>query len=188
MPKPFPYAYLYNEGLKFSYLLAKSGGKHMAVYRNVQVNFWQDEFILDLTPEERYFYIYLLTGTKTKQCGIYILPKRVAELETGYSMETVEKLLKAFRYAEGGVFCTIDGKSYELSSGTVIGFVHPLELSGAEKELWKEQLESAGIVQPFLQIERPVFVVEENDESAIERFGGILLNGRSLFGKMTKLG
>lgn len=98
------------------------------------------------------------------------------------------KLLKAFRYAEGGVFCTIDGKSYELSSGTVIGFVHPLELSGAEKELWKEQLESAGIVQPFLQIERPVFVVEKNDESAIERFGGILLNGRSLFGKMTKLG
>lgn len=96
-------------------------------------------------------------------------------------------MLKAFRYAEGGVFCTIDGKSYELSSGTVIGFVHPLELPEAEKELWKEQLESAEIVQPFLQIERPVFVVEENDESAIERFGGILLNGRSLFGKMTKL-
>ncbi|MDT3497702.1 DnaD domain protein [Bacillus toyonensis] len=68
----------------------------MAVYRNVQVNFWQDEFILDLTSEERYFYIYLLTGTKTKQCGIYILPKRVAELETGYSMETVEKLLNRF--------------------------------------------------------------------------------------------
>ncbi|MFB6646798.1 DnaD domain-containing protein [Bacillus toyonensis] len=68
----------------------------MAVYRNVQVNFWQDEFILDLTPEERYFYIYLLTGTKTKQCGIYILPKRVAELETGYSMKTVEKLLNRF--------------------------------------------------------------------------------------------
>ncbi|WP_439873530.1 DnaD domain-containing protein [Bacillus mycoides] len=68
----------------------------MAVYRNVQVNFWQDEFILDLTPEERYFYIYLLTGTKTKQCGIYILPKRLAELETGYSMETVEKLLNRF--------------------------------------------------------------------------------------------
>lgn len=74
----------------------RGGGKHMAVYRNVQVNFWQDEFILDLTPEERYFYIYLLTGTKTKQCGIYVLPKRVAELETGYNMETVEKLLNRF--------------------------------------------------------------------------------------------
>ncbi|WP_438824475.1 DnaD domain-containing protein [Bacillus sp. JJ864] len=24
----------------------------MAVYRNVQVNFWQDDFVLELTPEE----------------------------------------------------------------------------------------------------------------------------------------
>ncbi|MGN4425244.1 DnaD domain-containing protein [Bacillus cereus group sp. MYBK30-1] len=96
MPKPFAHPYIYIEGLKFSYLLIKGGGEHMAVYRNMQVKFWQDEFILDLTPEERYFYIYLLTGTKTKQCGIYILPKRLAELETGYSMETVEKLLNRF--------------------------------------------------------------------------------------------
>ncbi|MED1557075.1 DnaD domain protein [Bacillus paramycoides] len=96
MPKPFAHPYIYIEGLKFSYLVIKEGGKHMAVYRNVQVNFWQDEFILELTPEERYFYIYLLTGTKTKQCGIYILPKRLAELETGYSMEIVEKLLNRF--------------------------------------------------------------------------------------------
>ena len=59
MPKPFPHAYLYNEGLKFSYLLAKSGGKHMAVYRNVQVNFWQDEFILDLTPRSVILHIFV---------------------------------------------------------------------------------------------------------------------------------
>ncbi|MES9700689.1 DUF4132 domain-containing protein [Bacillus sp. JJ927] len=98
------------------------------------------------------------------------------------------KLLKAFRYTEGGVLYAIDGKTHELSSGTAIGFIHPFELSREEKALWKEQLTIAGIVQPFVQIERPVFVVEENDEIAIERFGGILLNGRSLFGKMTKLG
>ncbi|KEK23253.1 DnaD domain-containing protein [Bacillus gaemokensis] len=68
----------------------------MAVYRNVQVNFWQDDFVLDLTPEERYFYIYLLTCSKTTQCGIYPLPKRLAEMETGYNRETVEKLLHRF--------------------------------------------------------------------------------------------
>ncbi|MGF9964564.1 DnaD domain-containing protein [Bacillus rhizoplanae] len=68
----------------------------MAVYRNVQVNFWQDDFVLDLTPEERYFYIYLLTCSKTTQCGIYPLPKRLAEMETGYNRETVEKLLQRF--------------------------------------------------------------------------------------------
>ncbi|MDC2865419.1 DnaD domain-containing protein [Bacillus sp. BP-3] len=68
----------------------------MAVYRNVQVNFWQDDFVLELTPEERYFYIYLLTCSKTTQCGIYSLPKRLAEMETGYNRETVEKLLQRF--------------------------------------------------------------------------------------------
>lgn len=128
MPKPFPHAYLYNEGLKFSYLLAKSGGKHMAVYRNVQVNFWQDEFILDLTPEERYFYIYLLTGTKTKQCGIYILPKRVAELETGYSMETVEKLLN--RFVEYGKIL-YDTKTKEVF---IINWLHYNPISNANVE------------------------------------------------------
>ncbi|WP_425266535.1 DUF4132 domain-containing protein [Bacillus proteolyticus] len=101
---------------------------------------------------------------------------------------TEGKLLKTFRYAEDDTFYSMIGENHELSSGTVIGLIHPLELSEAEKELWKGQLTIAGIVQPFVQIERPVFVVEENDEIAIERFGGILLNGRSLFGKMTKLG
>ena len=49
----------------------------MAVYRNVHIEFWQDGFILDLTPEEKYFYIYLMTNSKTSQCGIYELPKRI---------------------------------------------------------------------------------------------------------------
>ncbi len=59
----------------------------MAVYRNVQVNFWQDEFILGFNARGSVIFTYIcLTGTKTKQCGIYVLPKRLAELETGYSM------------------------------------------------------------------------------------------------------
>jgi len=33
----------------------------MAVYRQVQTAFWQDDFVLQLTPEEKYFYLYLLT-------------------------------------------------------------------------------------------------------------------------------
>ncbi|MEN1936495.1 DnaD domain protein [Paenibacillus sp. 102] len=68
----------------------------MGVYRSIQVNFWQDEFVLDLTPEERYFYMYLLTCSKTRQCGIYPLPLRLVEMETGYNRETVEKLLQRF--------------------------------------------------------------------------------------------
>lgn len=68
----------------------------MATYRQVHTNFWQDSFILELTPEEKYFYIYLLTNSKTSQCGIYELPKKVMEIETGYNRETIDKLLQRF--------------------------------------------------------------------------------------------
>src|SRR5664279_1264544 len=68
----------------------------MAVYRQIQTSFWQDDFVLNLTPEEKYFYLYLLTNSKTKQCGIYQLPMQVIIMETGYNQETAEKLLKRF--------------------------------------------------------------------------------------------
>jgi len=68
----------------------------MAKYRNVHIDFWQDGFVLDLTPEEKYFYLYLMTNSKTTQCGIYELPYRIMETETGYSRETVQKLIDRF--------------------------------------------------------------------------------------------
>ncbi|TDM18891.1 DnaD domain-containing protein [Macrococcoides caseolyticum] len=68
----------------------------MSTHRYLNVSFWQDAFVLDLTPEEKYFYIYLMTNSKTSQIGIYELPSRVIELETGYNRETVEKLLTRF--------------------------------------------------------------------------------------------
>ena len=57
----------------------------MAVYRHIHINYWQDGFVLDLTPEEKYFYIYLMTNSKTSQCGIYELHRRIIETETGYN-------------------------------------------------------------------------------------------------------
>jgi len=68
----------------------------MALYRALQTSFWQDAFVLDLTPEEKYFFIYLMTNSKTSQCGIYELPKRIIETETGYNRETVDKLIQRF--------------------------------------------------------------------------------------------
>jgi hypothetical protein len=68
----------------------------MAVYRQVHISFWQDPFIIELTPEEKYFYLYLMTNSKTKQCGCYEISKRVMVLETGYNSETIEKLLNKF--------------------------------------------------------------------------------------------
>lgn len=68
----------------------------MAKYRQIHIDFWQDGFVLDLTPEEKYFFLFLMTNSKTSQCGIYELPKRVVEIETGYNRDTVDKLLNRF--------------------------------------------------------------------------------------------
>ena len=68
----------------------------MAKYRAIQVDFWEDGFVLDLTPEEKYFYLYLLSNSRTTQCGCYELPYKVLEMQTGYNRETVEKLLQRF--------------------------------------------------------------------------------------------
>lgn len=68
----------------------------MAVYRQIKITYWQDKFVLRLTPEEKFFYLYLLTNSKTKQCGVYELPLKVVEMETGYNRETVIKLVQKF--------------------------------------------------------------------------------------------
>ena len=47
-------------------------------------------------PEEKYFYLYLLSNSRTTQCGCYELPCKVIEMQTGYNRETVQKLLKIY--------------------------------------------------------------------------------------------
>ena len=121
----------------------------MAVYRNVQVNFWQDDFVLDLTPEERYFYIYLLTCSKTTQCGIYPLPKRLAEMETGYNRETVEKLLQ--RFIEYGKI-QYDAETKELYIENWVRY-NPVTNTNVEKCVLRElkTVKSKKFVHMFLQ-------------------------------------
>ncbi|MGK0466865.1 DnaD domain protein [Clostridium sp.] len=68
----------------------------MAKYRQLYTEFWSDGFVMDLTPEEKFFYLYLMTNSKTSQCGIYELPKQIIVAETGYHRETIDKLLTRF--------------------------------------------------------------------------------------------
>ncbi|WP_139904801.1 hypothetical protein [Clostridium thermarum] len=68
----------------------------MANFKQIDMRFWQNDFVLGLTPEERYFYMYLVTNTMTTKCGIYKFNLKVAELETGYPAEVIERLLQSF--------------------------------------------------------------------------------------------
>jgi len=68
----------------------------VAIYRKIHTSFWGDAFIQELTPEQKYFFLYLLTNEKTQQCGIYEITKRQICYDTGYNIDTVNKLLKFF--------------------------------------------------------------------------------------------
>ena len=68
----------------------------MALFRKIHVTFWDDPFIEKLTPEERYFYLFLMTNPKATECGIYEITKKKMTDLTGYNLETIEKLLKRF--------------------------------------------------------------------------------------------
>lgn len=100
------------------------------------------------------------------------------------------KLTQCFRYMEDGSFNTKDEEEYELPEESQIGLVHPVELSKEETEAWKEQLSDYEITQPFMQLDRPVYRMteEEAGTQSLERFGGCIINGLSLNGKLTAAG
>lgn len=68
----------------------------MAKFRNVSVKFWSDPFIESLTPEKKYFFLYLITNEHSSQCGIYEISYKQMAFETGYNQETVQKLVQFF--------------------------------------------------------------------------------------------
>lgn len=69
----------------------------MAEYRVVKMCFWNDTKVQDeLSPEDKYFYLYLLTNPYTNLCGCYELSLNKAAIELGYNKETVTKLINRF--------------------------------------------------------------------------------------------
>ena len=99
-------------------------------------------------------------------------------------------LKETFRYMEDGSFNTLEEEELELPEEGSIGLVHPIELSEEELEDWKEQLSDYEITQPIEQLERRVYRISEEEKEAEEltRFGGMLLNGLSLSGKLQGMG
>lgn len=66
----------------------------MAAYRQVHITFWQDPFIEELTPKQKYFYIYLMTNSKTRQCGCYEISMKLIKYETGLTQSEIDSYIK----------------------------------------------------------------------------------------------
>ena len=69
----------------------------MSKFRQIQTNFWSDTYIQEeMTAEDKYFYLYLMTNEFTTQIGIYPITKKQMAFDLGYSMESVQALLQRF--------------------------------------------------------------------------------------------
>ena len=69
----------------------------MGINRIVNTDFWDDEKVLDnFSPEDKFFWLFLLTNPKTRQLGIYKLPIKVIQFYTGYNEASITVLLERF--------------------------------------------------------------------------------------------
>jgi hypothetical protein len=67
----------------------------MANYAQIYKSFWTDPKIGDdFTPEDKYFYLYLLTNPCNNITGCFEISFTAMERETGYNRDTVSHLLK----------------------------------------------------------------------------------------------
>ena len=69
----------------------------MSKFRQIQTSFWSDTYIQEeMTAEDKYFYLYLMTNEFTTQIGIYPITKKQMSFDLGYSIESVQALLQRF--------------------------------------------------------------------------------------------
>ncbi|MDE5589093.1 MAG: DUF4132 domain-containing protein, partial [Acetatifactor sp.] len=109
------------------------------------------------------------------------------------------KLVSSFRYMEDGSFNTEDGEEIhpmdedswkENISQKVIKIVHPLELPDETWRAWSDQLEDYEIIQPILQLDRPIYCMEEEEanQKKLDRFDGWKVDYDIFIKRLAKLG
>ena len=71
----------------------------MAKYRMVRTEFWKNPIVMEeMSPEDRYFYLYLLTNPQTTQIGIYRITKKQMAFDLGYSIERESIIISPLKY------------------------------------------------------------------------------------------
>lgn len=69
----------------------------MAIFRNIHISFWEDSKVQeDMSANEKYFFLYLLTNPHTSQIGCYEITIRQMQYETGLEKSEIEQFLERF--------------------------------------------------------------------------------------------
>ena len=147
----------------------------MAIFRHIQTAFWKDPKIIeDMTPEDRLFFLYILTNPSTTQIGVYNITKKQMAFELGYSIEVINSLVNRFenqhnviRYnEETREICIINWGKYNLTKGgkPIVDCVKKEVSQVKDKSLLKiiaDKIEKHEIKDIFIQ------AYDNNDTSTI---------------------
>ncbi len=68
----------------------------MATQRYISTSFWDDKWIMELNPSEKFLYMYLLTNPLTNIAGIYKITKNRISFDSGFEISTVEEIIMRF--------------------------------------------------------------------------------------------
>lgn len=111
------------------------------VTRNIRRGWWLEDTVAEYTLHEKLFYLYLITGPRTSQLGIYKLPKRVISFETGFDYSEIDSLIeklsneyKIIAYDfETNEVATLDSLKFTIvKGGQIIEGLIDRELSNAQ--------------------------------------------------------
>ncbi|MFD3449458.1 DnaD domain-containing protein [Microbacteriaceae bacterium 4G12] len=121
----------------------------MVICQFMLKGYWQDPFVMELTPKEKYFYAYLLMCPKARHSGIFALSKRIVAIETGYGEKEVDELLA--RFIEYGKIL-YDANTNEVYIKEWITY-NPITNTNLEKCILRElkEVKNKSFVQMFIQ-------------------------------------
>lgn len=161
----------------------------MAIFRKIHTQFWTDPFMQELTPEQRYFYLYLLTNDRTKQCGVYEITRRQICYDTGYNIDTVSKLLEYFINTGKIRYNSSTNEIAIKNWGKYNGSTSPKVQICINQEL--ELVKDKKLIEYINNIDTSSQEEQEEEEEKEQDCGGELniniLDEKSVVGKMVKL-
>ncbi|MBO0460069.1 DnaD domain protein, partial [Enterococcus hulanensis] len=69
----------------------------MAIYRQIHTTVWKDDWVGELSIDEKLLWMYLTTNDRTTQCGVYVFSWRYAPFETGLSETEIKRIINKFQ-------------------------------------------------------------------------------------------
>ena len=115
----------------------------MAIYRTIQMSFWTDSKVDDeFTPEDKYFYLYLLTNPHTELSGCYEISMKQMSRETGYNEDTVQRLINRMERVHKVIRFSKETKEILIIHWNRYNWVNQSIKSSVEKNLKKIKNES----------------------------------------------